>query len=110
MSKQGPPTAGTQTSESTTKIKNGVQLVNSTLSVRRYPDITVKTGQPVRWVINAPDGSINGCNNRMIIQAYGIEHTFKTGENVIEFTPTETGQFGYSCWMGMITATITVID
>jgi len=110
MSKQGPPTSGTQTSESTSNIQNGVQLVNSTLSVRRYPDITVKTGQPVRWVINAPDGSINGCNNRMIIQAYGIEHTFKTGENVIEFTPTETGQFGYSCWMGMITATITVID
>jgi sulfite exporter TauE/SafE/plastocyanin domain-containing protein len=90
-------------------IQNGVQVVNSTLQSGRYPAITVQQGIPVRWIINAPPGSINGCNNSMIIREYGIQHTFKQGGNVIEFTPEKTGRFRYSCWMGMINSTITVL-
>ncbi|MDR1863009.1 MAG: sulfite exporter TauE/SafE family protein [Treponema sp.] len=91
-------------------IENGVQIVNATLSAGRYPAITVRQGLPVKWTINAPQGSINGCNNRMIIREYGIEYRFKPGENVIEFTPARTGKFSYSCWMGMIRGSITVIE
>ena len=85
-----------------------VQEIYSTISAGYYPDITVKAGVPVRWVINAPEGSLTGCNYRMIIPAYGIEHTFDYGENVIEFTPDKSGVVGYSCWMGMIRAQIYV--
>jgi plastocyanin domain-containing protein len=91
-------------------IENGVQIVNSTLSGGRYPAITVQQGIPVKWTINAPAGSINGCNNRMIIREYKIEHRFQPGENVIEFTPDKTGRFSYSCWMGMIRSSITVVE
>jgi len=90
-------------------IQNGVQVVNSTLQPGRYPAITVQQGIPVRWIINAPPGSINGCNNRMIIREYGIQYTFKQGDNVIEFIPEKTGRFRYSCWMAMIQSTITVL-
>jgi hypothetical protein len=90
-------------------IQNGVQIVNSTLQRTRYPAITVQQGIPVRWIINAPPGSITGCNNRMIIREYGIQYTFKQGDNVIEFTPTSAGRFSYSCWMAMIYSTITVL-
>lgn len=86
------------------------QIVNSVLESSRYPNITVRTGSPVRWEISASQDTINGCNNRMFIPEYGIEHTFTPGDNVIEFTPTKTGTFSYSCWMGMIRATITVVD
>jgi sulfite exporter TauE/SafE/copper chaperone CopZ len=89
--------------------QSGVQIVNSTLLPNRYPAITVQQGIPVRWIINAPQGSINGCNNRFIIREYGIEHTFKPGENVVEFMPQKTGRFSYSCWMGMIRSSITVV-
>jgi plastocyanin domain-containing protein len=44
----------------------------------------------------------------MIIREYGIEHRFRPGENLIEFTPERTGRFSYSCWMGMIRSSITV--
>jgi len=90
-------------------IQDGVQIIDSTLQPNRYPAITVQRGIPVRWTINAPPGSINGCNNRMIIREYGIQHTFKQGGNLIEFTPEKTGKFRYSCWMDMIHSTITVI-
>ena len=89
---------------------DGVQVVHSTLSSGKYPDISVQAGVPVQWIIDAPEGSINGCNNRMILPAYGIEHKFETGENVITFTPDTAGKFAYSCWMGMIRATITVTE
>jgi sulfite exporter TauE/SafE len=91
------------------EIKNGVQIVNSALLPNRYPAITVQQGIPVRWIINAQPGSITGCNNPMIIPEYGIQYTFKHGSNVIEFTPAKTGRFRYSCWMGMIQSTITVL-
>jgi sulfite exporter TauE/SafE/copper chaperone CopZ len=90
-------------------IQNGVQIVNSTLQPNRYPAITVQQGIPVRWTIDAPSGSINGCNNRMIIREYGIQHTFKQGDNMIEFTPVKSGRFRYSCWMAMIHGSITVL-
>jgi sulfite exporter TauE/SafE/copper chaperone CopZ/plastocyanin domain-containing protein len=92
------------------KIENGAQVINSILSSGKYPNITVQAGTPVKWLIDAPQGSINGCNNRMLIQEYNIEYQFKTGENVIEFTPTETGTIRYSCWMGMIHGSITVVE
>jgi sulfite exporter TauE/SafE/copper chaperone CopZ/plastocyanin domain-containing protein len=91
-------------------IENGAQIVNSTLSGGRYPAITVQQGIPVKWTITAPPGSINGCNNRMIIREYKIEHSFQPGENVIEFNPEKTGKFSYSCWMGMIRSSITVVE
>jgi len=69
----------------------------------------VQQGIPVRWIIKAPPGSITGCNNRMIIRDYGIQYAFKPGDNVINFTPTKTGRFRYTCWMGMIQSTITVL-
>ncbi|MDR0761016.1 MAG: sulfite exporter TauE/SafE family protein, partial [Treponema sp.] len=74
-------------------IENGVQLVNSTLRPGRYPAITVQQGVPVKWTITAGQGSINGCNNRMIIREYKIEHRFTPGENVIEFMPEKAGKF-----------------
>lgn len=89
---------------------DGPQLVDSTLSVGSYPNITVQAGIPVKWNINAPDGSINGCNNRMFIKEYSVEHTFKPGENIIEFTPEKVGKVQYSCWMGMIRGTINVVE
>jgi len=90
-------------------MQNGVQIINSTLLPNRYPAITVQQGIPVRWIINAPQGSINGCNNRLFIREYGIQHTFKYGENVIEFLPEKAGRFVYSCWMSMIRSSITVL-
>jgi sulfite exporter TauE/SafE/plastocyanin domain-containing protein len=107
---QESPRAAGQAEEPPFRIEKGVQIINSTLSGGRYPAITVQAGIPVKWTINAPAGSINGCNNRMIIREYKIEHRFTPGENVIEFTPGRTGKFPYSCWMGMIRSSITVVE
>lgn len=92
------------------EVVDGVQVVNSVLAPGRYPSITVQAGVPVQWVIDAPEGSINGCNYRMMVRDYDIEYTFHTGENVVEFTPEKAGTVRYSCWMGMIYGNIFVTD
>jgi len=87
-----------------------VQYITSTLSSNAYPDITVQSGIPVEWTIHADKGVVNGCNGTMVISAYGIQVKLKEGDNLIKFTPTDTGTITYSCWMGMITGQIQVND
>ncbi|MDR0330243.1 MAG: sulfite exporter TauE/SafE family protein [Chitinispirillales bacterium] len=91
-------------------IDRGPQIVNSTLRSFSYPSITVEANRPVKWIIDAPPGSINGCNDRIFIREYGIEYKFQPGENVVEFTPSKVGKIPYTCWMGMIPGTITVVS
>jgi hypothetical protein len=91
------------------KVEDGVQVINSSLKGGRYPAIKVNVGTPVKWIIDAPPGSLTGCNQAMQIPEYGIEYQFNEGENIIEFTPTEKGKFQYSCWMGMIRSFIEVV-
>lgn len=91
-------------------IEDGVQIVITGLSSGRYEPIIVQKGIPVKWTIQAETGDINGCNNSIIIQKYKIKKDLQVGDNVIEFTPTESGTVPFSCWMGMIRSKITVVD
>lgn len=91
-------------------IQDRVQIVTTKLQPGRYEPITVQKGIPVRWTIRAEKGDINGCNNEIVIPKFNISKKLEVGDNVIEFTPKETGTFAYSCWMGMIRSKIAVVD
>ncbi|MGE5614448.1 MAG: sulfite exporter TauE/SafE family protein [Bacillota bacterium] len=91
-------------------IRDGVQIVTTKLQSGRYEPITVQKGIPVKWTIQAGKGDINGCNNEIIIPKFNKSKKLEPGDNIIEFTPTQTGTFAYSCWMGMIRSKITVVD
>ncbi|MGE5631654.1 MAG: sulfite exporter TauE/SafE family protein [Caulobacteraceae bacterium] len=92
------------------KIENGVQLVSIDLQPGSFEPIIVQKGIPVKFTINADSNNINGCNNAIIIPKYNIQKSLEPGENIIEFTPDETGNIPYSCWMGMIRSNIKVVD
>ena len=91
-------------------MKDGVQIVTTRLSPGRYEPITVQKGIPVKWVIQAQKSDINGCNNEIVIPEFNTRKKLQAGDNIIEFTPADTGTFAYSCWMGMIRSRITVVD
>ena len=90
-------------------VNGAVQEITTTLG-RSYTPITVQKGIPVKWTIQAEKANINGCNNQMLIPKFNITEKLQPGDNVIEFTPTESGTIPYSCWMGMIRSSITVVD
>lgn len=93
-----------------TNIQDGKQIINLTIESNEYiSDVKiVKAGVPVR--INLDVMSVNGCNNPMVIPKYGIEINLMSNDKVIEFTPDEEGPLTISCWMGMITTKLVVVN
>jgi plastocyanin domain-containing protein len=91
-------------------LDNGVQTVTTELEPGSYAPITVQMGVPVRWTIHADERAINGCNNAIAIPSYGITINLQPGDNLVEFIPDKTGEIPFSCWMGMIRSSITVVD
>jgi len=91
------------------EIRDGVQYVTSTMDARSYEPIRVQQGVPVKWTLNVPEGALNGCNDAIIIPSYGLQVSLQPGENLIEFTPDESGIFVFSCWMGMLRSGIIVV-
>jgi sulfite exporter TauE/SafE/copper chaperone CopZ len=91
-------------------VANGVQSVTSTITAGSYQPIIVQKGIPVRWTIKARAADLNGCNNAIVIPKFGIQKKLVPGNNVIEFTPDRDGIIGFSCWMGMIPGTISVVS
>lgn len=91
-------------------LQNGVQVVNMTQDGSGYhpSSFTVKKGIPVRWVINSTDP--NTCAASIVSPQLNIRKSLSAGENIIEFTPTETGSIMFSCSMGMYTGSFNVVD
>jgi sulfite exporter TauE/SafE/copper chaperone CopZ len=87
-----------------------VQEITTAMPRYGYPSFTVKAGIPVRWNLRAEKGTINGCNNAIVMRSFKVEKRLQVGDNIIEFTPTKAGKYRYSCWMGMIRGSITVVD
>lgn len=104
------PVSANKNYENIAEIKDGIQVVTTKLLPGRYETITVEKGTPVRWTIEAENGSLNGCNNAIIIPELEKEYTLSEGENLIEFIHEESGIISYSCWMGMIRSRIVVGD
>jgi sulfite exporter TauE/SafE/copper chaperone CopZ len=90
--------------------QDGVQVVRMTQKANGYSpnSFTVKKGVPVRWIITSETAL--SCAASISMPTYQIFQQLSEGENVIEFTPTETGTLPFSCSMGMYRGTFTVTD
>ncbi|MCR5219690.1 MAG: sulfite exporter TauE/SafE family protein [bacterium] len=86
------------------------QEVVSTADFGAFQPIVVQKGLPVIWKLMMPKDKLVGCNNAILVPIFGIEQQLTAGENLISFTPGQSGTFAFTCWMGMITSRITVVD
>ncbi len=102
--------ANRQDAANVATIKGDVQEVSIKLAPSAYGTIVVQKGIPVRFNIQADAKDINGCNGTVVIPSYNQQISLKAGDNIIEFTPGETGTVPYSCWMGMVNGSIRVVD
>jgi uncharacterized protein len=94
------------------KIVNGKQVVKTEAGAYAYTPSTfkVRAGVPVRWEIT--DVGTSGCTNAIISRdLFEGEIPLTPGKvSVKEFTPQEPGRYKYSCWMGMVSGVIEVVD
>lgn len=94
------------------EIVNGVQILKMDAGATGYTPnkLKVRAGIPVRWEIT--DVGTSGCTNAVMSKGL-FEGTIdlKPGTtSVKEFTPTKAGKYKFSCWMGMVSGTIEVVD
>ena len=94
----------------TAAVEDGVQTVSFDLEYDAYADIIVRKNIPARIVITADKDKITGCNNEVISSDFGFDVVLQPGENVIEFLPTQEGDYLYTCWMNMIRNHIIVVE
>ncbi len=89
---------------------SGVQEVNMNIGASGYNpnSFVLKKGVPVRWNVNVQQ--LTGCNQELVMNAYGIDARLKQGLNVFEFTPTKTGTIPFSCGMGMLRGSFIVTE
>ncbi len=89
-------------------VSGGTQTVVTEFRDGGYVPFTVYAGIPLKWIIRIKAEDLYGCNNALVVPAYGVRKRLQPGDNLVEFTPTKTGVVGYTCWMGMISSRITV--
>ena len=87
-----------------------VQIVKSELDFDSFGDIIVQKGIPVRIILHADEEKITGCNNEIVSLDFDFDVPIKAGDNIIEFTPQNEGEYTVTCWMNMIKNRIKVID
>ncbi len=89
-------------------VNRGVQEVQLSVQGGNYlPNpIRVKVGVPVRLVADV--ANMPGCSKSVVMRDFGVSKTVQAGDNVIEFTPTQSGTFSFSCSMGMYRGTVIV--
>lgn len=91
------------------KIENGVQVIKTTTDIFGYSPriIYVEKNKPIKWIIDGK--ALTSCNNEIIIPSLGQRIKLKEGENIINLGNTDE-TINYSCWMGMLSGTIKVVD
>jgi len=91
-------------------IENGVQIVQMVQDSRGYKPnkFTIRKGIPTKWVIDSKDAS--SCAGSLVATKISIKRFLKFGENIITFTPNETGEIKFSCSMGMYTGKFIVVE
>ena len=97
-------------SANSAEIIDGIQIVRMTQkNAGYYPNsFTVKKGVPVKWIITSE--APYSCAASISMPSMNIQQNLRAGENVIAFTPTQSGRLPFSCAMGMYRGTFTVID
>ncbi|EKE14347.1 MAG: Heavy metal transport/detoxification protein [uncultured bacterium] len=91
-------------------IESGKQVIYMDVISGGYSpnQFTIKKGVPVKWVINGKN--VFGCQGYFVVPSLSISKALNAGENLIEFTPKETGFINFSCGMGMYRGRIEVIN
>lgn len=93
-------------------IIDGKQVIKMNASSAGYvPNyFKVRVNVPVKWEVT--DTGTSGCTNAIISKDLFLGQISLTpGKTSIqEFTPKNVGKYKFSCWMGMVTGIIEVVD
>lgn len=93
------------------KIRNGKQILEmSARSDGYYPNnMKVRAGIPFEW--NVKNDGASGCTNVIVSKSlFEGEFSLKEPMNKKELTINKPGNYKFTCWMGMVSGSIEVVD
>lgn len=90
-------------------INNGIQEVSMAVTRFGYQPsrLTIKAGVPVKWMIDGAGAT--GCTSQIVIPDLNVKKSLSSGINEIDFTAPNPGQLAFSCSMGMVRGSFTVL-
>jgi len=90
------------------ELRGGVQEIAITVKGGYSPDlIRVQKGVPVRLTFDRQE--TGECTSRVVFPDFRINQSLPAyQQTIVEFTPTETGQYGFACGMNMVHGTVIV--
>lgn len=107
----GPTTKTVVADVSLPPIVDGRQVIRMTVGAADAafsPDhFTVRAGVPVRWEIDQQ--ATSGCLSFLVSRQLGLNVQLKPGANTVDFTADRSGQYRFSCSMGMYGGVIDVV-
>lgn len=92
-------------------IVNGTQIIKIIAGSTYSPSkILLRANTPTRWEVTA--SGIGGCTNAIISRGLfdGQIDLVEGQVSVKEFTTPKPGVYKFSCWMGMVSGTVEVVD
>jgi len=109
LSFSAPNAVATANAADLVPIVDGKQVVAMKVNGGYQPNhFTIRAGTPVRWEVDATNGG--GCLSVLVSRQLGIQKLLdQSPSNVIEFTPTVTGEVQFSCSMGMYRGSFTIL-
>lgn len=109
LSFSAPSAVATANAADLVPIVDGKQVVAMKVNGGYQPNhFTIRAGTPVRWEVDATNGG--GCLSVLVSRQLGIQKLLdQSPSNVIEFTPTVTGEVQFSCSMGMYRGSFTIL-
>lgn len=78
-------------------IEGNSQTVQAEVQSDSFPEIVVVKGIPVRWNMHVDKDNLNDCNKAFQVSKLKINKSLTVGDNIVEVTPNESGDFTYIC-------------
>jgi sulfite exporter TauE/SafE/plastocyanin domain-containing protein/copper chaperone CopZ len=98
-----------QAYETKATLKDGKQYIDFYATGQGYEPFVAYIVKDVPVELNIHGTDLDSCNERIYIPSLNQEIPLKEGDNIISFTPGDR-DISFSCWMGMKSARIRVVD
>ena len=91
------------------ELEGGRQVVTVTVKGGYSPDLVeVVQGVPVRLVFDRQESG--DCSSRVVLPDFRINEALPAyASTTVDFTPQQTGEFGFACGMNMLHGTVRVV-
>jgi plastocyanin domain-containing protein len=82
-------------------VNEGKQYITLSWGKYNYKPEVIVAKKDMPLVVEADLNRLTGCFTSFVVPAFKVNDVFTRSDNTVEFTPTRSGNFTFTCAMGM---------